>query len=189
MIVMKVRSLYTALLATGALCGCASLHSDRFYVLNAFPSAGAASQTAPSVLTTLHVTIPSMSDRNELVLRTNEGVKIMEHERWAAPLADQITLVLGQDLERRRNDLLIATSRVAGEAAKIAIAVDIVDLQVRQGIEVNAEVRWRVKPLDGNPTVGRDTFTCPARGGDYQALAAALSSCVGQLTDKLVGAL
>jgi hypothetical protein len=189
MIVTKVRSLRTAMLAAAALCGCASIHSDRFYALSAIPSAAAASQAAPSVLTTLRVTIPSMSDRNEWVLRTTEGVKILEHERWAAPLVDQITLVLGQDLERRRTDLLIATSRVAGEAAKIAIAVDVVDLQARQGIEVSAEVRWRVRSLDGNRTVGRDIFTCPARGSDYQALAAALSSCLGQLADKLVGAL
>jgi uncharacterized lipoprotein YmbA len=31
----------------------------------------------------------------------------MEHERWAAPLADMVTAALGQDLERRRGDVVV----------------------------------------------------------------------------------
>jgi uncharacterized protein len=170
--------------------GCASIHSDRFYALTPSPLQPAASTATPSLLTTLHVSIPSMVDRNELVVRTPDGVKILEHERWAAPLADQITLVLGQDLERRREDLLIATGRApVADMVKLIINADIVDLQSRPGGEIAMEVRWRIKTADGKSTVARDDFACPMRSADYASLSNALSNCVALLADKLIKAL
>ena len=96
-----------SLCAVFILCGCVSRQRDHFYVLDAQPPGTTASRSQFDRQVTLQVTVPSLVDRNEMVLATAGGVAVLDHERWAAPLADLVSATLGQDIERRRNDVIV----------------------------------------------------------------------------------
>jgi uncharacterized lipoprotein YmbA len=168
--------------------GCASRQPDHFYVLAAQPAEARESATPIRRQTVLQLTLPSLVDRNEMVVATPSGVAVMEHERWAAPLADLMTTTLHQDLERRRADLMVLPyGRDAGAGAGLVrIEVDVVQLWVRRGVEASIEAQWRVTDSGNHTSLGRDVFAVPLHSDSYAALAAALSSCVGLLADRLV---
>jgi uncharacterized protein len=170
------------------LHGCASTHPDHFYALEPQPVAAASPRQTFTTAVSLKVTVPSLVDRNELVLRDGSGVVVLEHERWAAPLTDQVAIVLGQDIEQRRPDLLISTRRLSQAGGpQIAISVDIVELSASRGEGVSLEARWRIdRGADTQAITGREKFKQPAAGRDYAQLARATSGCVAQIADRLI---
>jgi uncharacterized lipoprotein YmbA len=167
------------------LCGCAARQRDHFYVLDAQPHGPAASRSQFNSQVTLQVTVPSLVDRGEMVLSTAGGVSVLDHERWAAPLADMITATLGQDIERRRNDVVVLP-RSADHAGMplVRMRVEIDRITARFGEPVLIETHWRVAHA-GQEIVGRDTFVSPQQPQSYTEVAAALSACIALLADRL----
>jgi uncharacterized protein len=178
----------SSIIALLCLSGCVSTHSDRFYALEPQPVAAATTKQKLATAVSLKVTVPSLVDRNELVLRDGGGVIVLEHERWAAPLVDQVAVVLGQDIEQRRPDILISPRGVSPSGGTaIAISVDIVELSAARSGGVSMEARWRIDRGAGTqPLSGRDLFKQPAAANDYAQLAHATSGCVAQIADRLI---
>ena len=172
------------------VCACATGRPDNFYVLSAEPQAVSTARSATALQTSLKVTLPSLVDRPEILLNTSpDGVMALEHERWAAPLADLVAQTLGRNLEIRRSDLLIAGQSVnrAG-AASVNVAVDIVEVMVRRGQRASIETRWRIfDARSGKEAVGGDAFSAPVNTGGYADVARALSDCLSLLADRLAG--
>jgi uncharacterized protein len=167
------------------LCACVSRQRDHFYVLESQPAGPTTSRTQFDRQVTLQVTVPSLVDRNEMVLATPGGVAVLDHERWAAPLADLVTATLGQDIERRRNDVVVlprSADHTGIPLIRIRVEVDRVSAQLGQPLTI--ETHWRVT-RDGKETVGRDTFVSPQQPQDYSGVAAALSACIALLADRL----
>jgi uncharacterized lipoprotein YmbA len=135
----------------------------------------------------LRVSLPSLLDRPEMILNTSaDGVVVLEHERWAAPLTDLVTQTLARDLERRRADLLVSEgiNRAGGPVTKIA--VEVVQMSVRRGESISIETHWRIlDPLGGGDQVGGEVFSSPLRQEDYAAVARGLSECLALLADRL----
>jgi uncharacterized lipoprotein YmbA len=174
--------------AVGLLCACASSSPDHFYILSAQPPAAAPAATTPSIPVVLKVTLPSLVDRPEMILNTGgDGVAVLEHERWGAPLADLIVQTLGRDIERRRGDLLAGgLGGVRTNSAAIKITVDVVQMTARKGDRVAIETHWRIIDVRrSSDVVGTETFSAPM-GEDFSGIAQALSVCLGQLTNRLV---
>jgi uncharacterized lipoprotein YmbA len=168
------------------MAACVSRQPDHFYVLEAQPSAGGQSQGFRRQVT-LRMTVPALVDRNELVLFTKDGVAVMDHERWAAPLADLMTTTLSQDIERRRGDVVVLL-RSADQAKLplVKITVDVDQVTAHLGEQVSIEAHWRVSDArSGGISVGRDVFVAPLQSASYQAMAAGLSSCVAMLAERL----
>jgi uncharacterized lipoprotein YmbA len=167
--------------------GCVTRQPDHFYVLAAQPAEAHESAAPIRRQVVLQLTLPSLVDRNEMVVATPNGVAVMEHERWAAPLADLMTTTLRQDLERRRADVMVSPyGRGAGAGvALVRIDVDVVQLWAQRGVEVSIEAQWRVTDSGNHTSLGRDVFVAPLHSDSYAAVAAALSSCVGLLADRL----
>jgi uncharacterized lipoprotein YmbA len=179
-----------ALCTVGFLGACAASRPDHFYILSVQPQGTNETRTAPIVQATLKVTLPSLVDRPEMVLNTSaDGVTVLEHERWGAPLADLITQTLARDLERRRGDILVAsgsTDHSGGAAVKIV--VDVVQMAVHRGERASIETHWRIiDSRTGANTVGGETFGAPLASENSAAFAQALSECLGLLADRLVG--
>jgi uncharacterized lipoprotein YmbA len=174
----------------GLLCACATSRPDHFYILNAQPEGRTVARAAPAAQATLKVTLPSVVDRPEIVLNTSaEGVTVLEHERWAAPLADLVAQTLGQDIERRRPDLVVggpSASHSAGSA--IRVAVDIVQVTLRRGDRAAIEVHWRILDTPTSTDIaGGDVFSAPLAAEGYAAIAESLSECLGMLAQALAG--
>src|SRR5450631_4183173 len=131
---MKRCVLAAGLWATLLVAGCAS-RPDHFYLLNTLPEGEPRSSGAPTVHVVLNVTVPVLVDRGEMVISTaSNEILILDHERWAVPLSDQVSQTLARDIEKRRSDVLIGDRRFdrAGSAAVI-MKVDIVRMTAQQG--------------------------------------------------------
>jgi uncharacterized lipoprotein YmbA len=124
-----------------------------------------------------------------MVLNTSaDGVMVLEHERWAAPLSDLVTQVLAEDMERRRRDLLVAgpSGSHSGTAA-VKVMVDIGQLTARRGGRVSISAHWRVVDARaGREAAGGEEFSAPLSLDGYAGLAPALSECLALLADRLV---
>jgi uncharacterized protein len=169
------------------LAGCVTRQQDHFYVLDPQPAAIDKSRSQFDRQVTLRVTIPSLVDRSELVIETSGGVSVMDHERWAAPLADMISGALSQDIERRRGDVVVL-ARSADQAgiSLVKIAVEIDQVTVRLADHLSIETHWRVTDArTGKETLGRDTFVSPQQPRSYADIAAAFSACIALLADRL----
>jgi uncharacterized protein len=176
---------------TGAflLAACAS-RPDHFYTLSAMPEASNA--TRPSITTQvfLGVSLPAVTDRREMVLGApGDQVVILEHERWAAPVSDLIAQTLGLDIERRRPDVLVA-ERSDRSSGMVKIKVDIVQLSARTSGKATLEAHWHIiDERSKGDEVGAETFSAPVEGGDYAAVARAISEMLSALADRLVAKL
>ena len=177
----------SALLAVFMQLSACAVVPDHFYVLSALPDTAPAARSTPTSYARLDVTVPALVDRREMVLdEGNDGIRILDHERWAAPIADQVTQTLARDIELRRAGVLIGDRRFAPiDAAPIKIQVDIVELSARQGRGAVLEARWRViNPARGTDTQGSGVFRA-ALGGGYGAVARAFSETLGALADQV----
>jgi hypothetical protein len=189
------------------LCACAS-QADHFYALTSLPGAPSSVIDPTSRPVRLRLTVPSLVDRSELVLNdAGNGVLIYDHERWAAPLADQITSTLARDLEARRDDLFFADSRFdRGGTAPLQLNVDIVQVIARRsdargGAGVSIIAHWHItgSGKDGANGVaaggatldqlGGGSFTAPFEGDGFAAVARGYSQVLSQLADALAAAI
>jgi uncharacterized lipoprotein YmbA len=185
-----VKSLLTAVCFLGLLSACVASRPEHFYILSAQPPGASEARTTPATQVSLRVTLPSLVDRAEMILNTSTtGVIVLEHERWAAPLADLATQTLARDLELRRSDVLVAGQNAgrSGDAA-VKMTVDLVQITVRRGERASIEAHWRIiDPRTGGDVVGSEVFSAPVAQDGYAAVPQALSECLGLLAERLVG--
>jgi uncharacterized lipoprotein YmbA len=170
------------------LTSCASRQRDHFYVLDARPVSAGESRTQFAQQVTLRVSVPTMVDRAEIVLIPPGGVTVLDHERWAAPLADLVTTTLGQDIERRRTDIIVLPRSAEQSSIPLfRIAVEIDEVTARLGGAVSIETHWRVTDArSGKVSLGREVFSSPTHPQSYTMVASALSDCIALLADRLV---
>jgi uncharacterized lipoprotein YmbA len=186
-----VKSLSTAVCLC-LLCACATVRPDHFYILTSQPQGAIDARTAPATQVILRVTLPSLVDRSEMVLNTTaDGITVLEHERWAAPLTDLVAQTLAEDIERRRADLLVSPQGVSHpREAAIKVMIDTVQVTVRRGKQASIDVHWRIlDTLTGRDVIGGDVFNAPLGEESYAAVARALSDCLGLLADRLIAQL
>jgi uncharacterized lipoprotein YmbA len=185
---MKILPIAAALCLLGA---CATVTTDHYYVLSPLPPGTLEASTESATQVILRVSLPALMDRSEMVLNTSaDSVTVLEHERWAAPLAELSAQTLAQDFEQRRADLLVTGQgliRPAGTAIKLTI--DLVRVTVRTGKQVSMDAHWRIIDTTGTESLGGDVFRAPLTEEGSAAVARALSDCLGQLADRLVGQL
>ena len=184
-----MRASLTAVCSLMLLSACVSSRPDHFYILSALPQGAAEARPPSDVQATLEVTLPPWADRSEMLLNTSAGeVIVLEHERWAAPLADLVRQTLALDIERRRADMTVADREVnRSKGTVIDIKVDVVQMSVHRGDSAHIEARWRIHdPRAGMDTVGGGEFAATLAGAGYASVAQALSECLGALADRLV---
>jgi uncharacterized lipoprotein YmbA len=180
---------YFLALSVFLLAGCVSRQRDHFYVLTPLPAAFGTARSQFDRQVTLRVTIPSIVDRGEMVIQTEGGVSVMDHERWAAPLADMVNGTLSQDIERRRSDVVVLPKSADKAGIPLfRIAVDIDQVAARMGEHLRIDTHWRVTDVrTGKETLGRDSFVSTQQPQSFEEIAAALSACIGLLADRLAG--
>ena len=188
-----MKSSLAALCFATLLCACATSRPDHFYILSTQPPAPAVARTAPVTQVSLRVTVPSLFDRAEIIMNTSgDGVLVLEHERWAAPLSDLMGRALARDLEGRRSDLLVSVVPGVTQSSDpvFKLAVDVVQLTVRQGQGTSIEAHWHiVDSRTGKDQLGGEVFSATPGQDDYAGAAQALSRCLGMLADRLAGQL
>ena len=169
--------------------GCLSGRPDHFYALDSRRAEQLQARSNFAMQVNLRVSLPVMVDRSELVLNNPDGIVILEHERWAAPLSEQFNTVLGQDIEARRQGVIVTSrSTVEPDGPKTQISVDVVQLSLQKTAGAKVEARWRMQ-RGAEVSQGRETFTASAPDGSYGGLVQSLDGCIGSLADRLVAQL
>jgi hypothetical protein len=168
-----------------------------YYVLSAVPEAESArspgkAHTGP-VFGVAPVNLPDYLDVPEIVVRTTRNTldRAYLHD-WGAPLADNFARVLADNL-----GVMIPTKAVTVLPSGLffrpdfQVSVDVLKFERDAEGLVTLIARWALLSEDGQElvTMQRSVFQQPAPAGDYDAIAAALSTTVAQLSQEIAGAI
>lgn len=188
------RALLAASLAA-LLAGCASGPPVRLYTLvsaadAAEPApAAAALASAPPLPVNLRVaSVPLQVDQPQWLVRLpDDTLQLLEQERWAAPLRDELRAALLQVLAARFG---VVDAREAGAARDAAwrVRIDVTRFESLPGREARLEVGWVLQA----PGVDTPRLTCraairepvgagaPALAEGHRRAAAVLADAIGR---------
>ena len=171
------------------VAACASLPPPKFYTLSRTPAPGA----PPSALSVLvgPVSIPAVVDQPQIVVSISPNqVTLEEFNRWASPLADNISRVVAENLVD-----LLGTSRVAlfqqslNVDADYRVAIEVQAFESAPGEAATFSAAWLVRRTrDGKFETGRIAVREPTSDKGFDALAAAHSRALSRLSQDLAGA-
>jgi len=169
--------------------GCGSTPASRFYTLSAVaPPAGASSNVSVVVGP---VSVPAEVDRPQIVITTGPNqVGLDEFNRWAAPLQNNISRVVVENLVA-----MLGTPRVtlfpqtASPDADYRAAIEVQRFESAPGDAATLDAVWTViRSKDGKSQMGRTTVRDAVQEKDYGALAAAHSRAVARLSSDIADA-
>jgi uncharacterized lipoprotein YmbA len=182
-----------AAVAALALGGCAGNQApDRFHTLLPAERAPAAAATAAPGAAALYVDVlpvrvPAQVDHAQWVLRQpDDSLLLLEHERWAAPLPDELRSALVEALGARWGATDVRS--VAAPAPAVwRLRVDVQRFESLPGREARLEAAWSLSSTQrgGAALVCRGAFREAANGPGVPALAAAHRRAVVQLADAI----
>ncbi|GAA4321348.1 PqiC family protein [Pigmentiphaga soli] len=197
-----------AVLAALALAGCASPEPPRIYTLQADAPASAAGAgrsatsaaapgataipvpdagAAPAFVDIAPVVVPERMRRRQIMLRDDAArLRVLEQDRWAASLPDELHDAIAAGLKARYGMVDVSQTGLAGGRPVYRISIEFSALDAREGGDVSAAVAWSVRPLADT----RAGLVChldlgvPA-GDTIGAVVAAHQRLVGELVDAL----
>jgi uncharacterized protein len=180
-----------------ALAGCASTQPTRFYVLNALPGGGTASPVAVAerglAIGVGPVTLPKYLDRPQIVTFTSPyALNVAEFDRWPEPLESTFVRVLAENLA-----LLIPTARLVvspwpgSTPLDYQVTVEVSDFSGQLGGESSLMARWTLFRGEGQEALvsRRSRFRAPAGAPGYEAMVAAMSQTVADLSRDIAAAI
>jgi len=169
-----------------AACSSAPLH---YYTLIPAPDSAQAESAAPSAnfqFELMPIGVPAQDDVPQLVVRQGgQSVTLLNGERWAAPLADEVRGALVVELARRTHAQDISGTAPTHGKAVLRIKVDLRRFDSSPGNYAQIDATWTVREL-GSQAV----LTCSSRieqsvGQGYMGLVAghqqALATLAGQI--------
>jgi len=177
-----------AMLMLVALGGCVSAGSkapERFHTLLA-PASPAASASAakPLYVDVLPVHVPAQVDHAQWVVRQgDDSLLVLEQDRWAAPLPDEIRGALVERLAARWSAVDVrAVGLPPGPVWRVR--VDVQRFESIAGQETRLEAAWSVS-LPASGVVCRSVFTEAVGEASVAALAAGHRRNVAKLADAI----
>lgn len=147
----SVRALVLALAvgAAGLMTACASTEPARFHSLVALPSAAAPATPAGTTAWVVDlgpVSVPAAVDQPQWVVRLPDGsLRVLEQERWVAPLREEMRSAL-LDALRQRTGAIDARTVPAPAAGPVRVRVDVQRFETLAGEGAWLEAGWTVAP-------------------------------------------
>ena len=173
--------------------GCASPPS-RFYTLNGTlePAAPAFPQAQTLSVAVGPVSIPAEVDRPEIVVSEGPNrIRLEETHRWASPLEANIASVVAEDLVA-----LLGTPQVtlfpqtASTTAAYRVLIEVQEFDSAPGRSATLDAVWTLRRTrDGRSETGRTRVREPLSVPGYEALAAAHSRALGDMSRDIANAL
>ena len=182
-------SLIAMAAAAVAMAGCASQPPVRFHSLlpaaSSVAAASAPAATAPLVIELGPVTVPAAVDQPQWVLRAgDDSLRVLEGERWVAPLRDELRAAVMARLAERFNAVDARTR--PGPASGWRLRIEVQRFESMLGREAWIEAAWSATSVS---TPVR-TVACTSRlhetaGSDAPSIAAAHRRAVQRLADQI----
>lgn len=184
--VSSVTAVCAAVLLASA---CGSTAPDRFYTL-----AGTESQRTPQAapatfyIEVMPVDVPQQVARAQLVVTTGPGqVDLLEHERWSAPLSDEVGRALSVDLTRSLGAIDVYRTPHPATWPVFRITVNLQRFESVPGVRAGVDATWSVRSLpDGGTVTCRSMIDEPVAAG-YDALIAGHRRVLQRLSADIAG--
>lgn len=184
-----------ACLVLAALAGCALSQPTRYYTLStATEPAGAPVAARGLVIGFGPLTLPPYLDRPDIVTRVGPNeMRLGDFSQWAEPLEPLLTRIMAEDLYRLLGaDDVIPIPQRGDLPLDRVVEVDLTRFDADEAGEVQLDARWRVFHGDGDSLVASGRSQVVERGAavpDYDAIVAAMSRAVGQLSAEIAAAI
>lgn len=156
-------------LAVTTLLGCAAVPPTRYHTL--LPSLGADASQAdggsaaaaagePVAIALGPVAVPLQVDQPQWLVRMpDQSLALLENERWASPLHDELRAALRDRLARR---WAVVDLSVAGHAATWRLDLEVLRFESIPGQAAWIDARWTLTPARGASAVAAPAVGCAA---------------------------
>ena len=190
---MSAQSWRASILASLCLLpACQSSPPTRYFALTEIAATTAtAKQPAQIPIRVERITIPGELDRLEIVRRgTSNQLQIAVFDRWAAPLEDMIRRVTAADLATRFPPGMIASANepAIGEPRR-HLYIDVQEFSGDEHGRVMLRAAWLVQTANAPSVRALEDLQVGAVDATADALAAAMSRALADLTDRIAAAL
>ncbi len=171
-----------------ALAACASTPIHYHTMLPAATYEPVAQPPAAFLVDVLPVGIPAQLDQAPLVVRQGEsGMAVLDGERWASPLGDEVRGALSSELTALLNTQDVAGLPTRSDKPVVQVKVQIRRLDVWPGQRVQLAADWElafVNDLENARVVHTGRMQEPASGG-YQDATLACQHAVKELAMRI----
>lgn len=143
--VVRIALLGLAIVLTG--CGTTSTPARFHSLLPPVPAGAPAARAAPALrVEVLPVTLPGQVDVPQIVVRLpDDSLTALEHERWIAPLADEMRAALAL-----RIDALLSDAAAAPGGAPWRVQVEVQRFDSTLGGTASLQALWSLQPPGGS---------------------------------------
>ncbi len=185
----RIAQLISIALAAVVAVGCSTAPS-KFYSLSSTSAADGTPPTAVAVMVG-PVTIPASVDQPEFVVQVAANrVQVDEFNRWVAPLGDAIARAVAGDLVVLLGSPEVASNQLANFVPDYRVTIDVQRFESVPGNAATLEAVWTVrKTVGGEIRSGRTVAREPVQGQSYDALAAAHSQALAQMSTDIAVAI
>lgn len=185
----RLAAIVTLCSLTALAGGCGSTPPSRFYTLSG--TAPAAAMSSNLSVAVGPVSVPGAVDRPQIVVNTGANqVGLAEFNRWAAPLQDNISRAVAENLVA-----LLGAARVTQFPQTVSadtdfrVSVEVQRFESTLGESTMLDAVWSVRRAkDGKSETGRTRVREPVPQNGYDALVAAHSRAVGRLSQDIADA-
>jgi len=189
---MMPRIVGTAAAALGlaVLAGCSSAPVQYYTLTSPAPAEAAAVPRAAFLIDVLPVGLPEMLDRPQLVVRQGDaGVAVLDRQRWASPLGDELQAALSAQLAAQLGAPDASGLPRQPGAAVWRIKVEVRRLDAWPGRQLQLDSDWSANLAAETPV----RLTCGSRiavdaPADPAGLAEAHQAAVRQLAQQIAAA-
>jgi uncharacterized protein len=171
--------------------GCASA-PVRYYTLTPTPDKTVPVLGTPFAIEVRVLHFPPHLNRPELMVRTGSSeMTLLENERWASPLNDEIKQALRLELERR----LDKTSGLRPAFTKLTLDIDLQQLEAQLGRYALLRASWSATfSTSGAPSAKARAMTCAFEADDkipagYAGIVEGYQREIAALADAIVAVL
>lgn len=184
-------------LALLAMAACSSSPEERYYTLSADIRPGNAAPAATHRVYTIDaVTVPDILDRPQIVVRSGaNAVEVLEYDRWAGPVPDQLQRVLAADLSARLGPgAVVDPGLPAASRADRRITISILAFDPERNGESVLDASWTVsdaapESIGSGAKIYRARHVTSIGPSDVAGLVAAMSDLLAKLADDIAASL
>lgn len=180
---------HATILGTVLLAACASAPVHYYTLMPAADRAQAAPASADFQFELLPVGIPAQDDVPQLVVRQGgQSVFLLNGERWAAPLTDEVRAALAIEIARRAHAQDISGAAPARGKPVLRIKVDLRRFDSVPGSYALIEATWTIRQLSSQATLTCSSRISQSAGQGYAGLVAAHQRALASLAGQIASA-
>ncbi|MGZ5198634.1 MAG: PqiC family protein [Telluria sp.] len=186
---MKRLTCLCLLASLAGLSACSSAPAHYYTLLAPAVPAAESGQPSPFLIEVLPVGVPVQADQPQLVIRQggSSSVAVLEGERWAGPLGDEIRAALSASLTRQ-----LLTQDIAGlarphdsQVMRIKVQVRRFDIWPGQGAQLDADWSLGVADEPGNARLACHARLGAPTAGGYPELVQAQQRLIVELAGRI----